>query len=105
MSDTAYKIEVMQAYENGERIRIREISSGLVNYTQKGADCIPPAWNWPYVEYFIDPTAIKFVGYVNIVDRNRYNGSTVHSTRQSAEFESEIGDDRVGVPVLVTEII
>lgn len=107
MSSTTDKIDIMLAYENGERIKCknRNNEGNFIYYHKSNVDQRVPIWDWLKCYYEVVPTKVEFKGFVNIGKKDLYIGSTVYRTQEAAEDNSYTGDDRIAVPVLVTEII
>lgn len=76
MSDTAYKISVMQAFEEGETI---EFTANRKEWLI--VRCENPSWSWGDVDYRVkkEPMVI----YCNVYTDGHIN--TIHKTIKSAE--------------------
>ena len=82
MSDTAYKIKVMQAFEDGKKIQS--------SYGGKWEDNCDPRWDWPKVEYRIKPEPLEL--WVNFFPNNLplTEGSLyVHVDEEEAEKDRD----------------
>lgn len=106
MSSTTNKIKVMQAYDRGERIKCtkRSDKSNFIFYYKDNIDEKMPVWDWFKCYYEVMSPAVKFKGFMNVGREELYSGSTVYITQEAAEDNSYTGDNRIAVPVLVTEI-
>lgn len=105
MSSTTNKIKVMQAYDRGESIKCtsRSDPKNFIFHHNNSSEHAP-VWDWLKCYYEVISPAVKFTGFINVGREELYSGSTVFRTQELAEDNSCVGDTRIAVPVLVTEI-
>lgn len=90
MTDTAYKIKVMQAFEDGKTIQENDAATGW-------RDNPDPTWNWQYTKYRIKPREPREI-YIEEQDDGTLSGrgwSRVFSPNKHVKF-IEVIDEETG---------
>jgi len=103
---TLNKINIMQAYVDGETVLVEEKDSDWkqlrsINIFGKACEM---AWDWVKYDYSIVPRKEPFecLKYTNIRNGNAYN---LYQTEKEAIFHSNPHYERSGVKVRLTEVL
>ena len=92
MKSTKEMIEVMQAYESGERIQVKNIADNT-----KWKEIEFPGWNWIYYDYRMKPKSkyIPFETVIEFLQAQRDHGLSVKRIEDGILFNlfiNEIGN-------------
>lgn len=95
MSDTAYKIKVMQAFLDGKEVQVRPRSISICPWSRKLPPDMDPEWDWVHFEYRIKPEPI--VLWLNVYD----GGDSVYVHRSEAQAVSAADHDENAIAVAI----
>jgi hypothetical protein len=80
MSDTSYKIKVMQAFEDGE-----EIECSINSIVWSGNDS--PRWNWKEYIYRVKKKTVKMYKYAFLAEEGWED--SIYYYKDDSEFEKD----------------